>query len=120
MADTKGQPDNRLSITRTTVDGVTVLTVGGEIDHDTAPQLHDALIDSGSVIAPRIVLELSAVTFMDSSGINTLVKAHRAADRVQGWIRLAALTEPVLRVIELVGVDLIITCYPTLPEALNG
>lgn len=68
---------------------------------------------------PRIVADLSGVTFMDSSGINVFVTAHRRASGAQGWLRIAGAQESVVRLLHLVGIDEIIPCRPTLKQALN-
>ncbi|MGW6215148.1 STAS domain-containing protein [Streptomyces sp. NPDC055109] len=106
----------QLSITQSSSTGMRVLKLCGEIDADTADGLREALSVDDSV--PRSVLDLSIVTFMDSSAISVLVAARRDATAAGGWIRMAALTEPVQRVVEVVGLDTIISCYPTLPQAL--
>lgn len=66
------------------------------------------------------MIDLSGVTFMDSTGINLLIGADQAARGAQGWLRLAAPTEAVLRTMQLVGLDMIIPSYPTLGEALEA
>ncbi|WP_406368535.1 hypothetical protein OG788_45735 [Streptomyces sp. NBC_00647] len=48
-----------------------------------------------------------------------LAAAHRDADAAGGWMRMAALSQPVRRVVEIVGLDTIITCCPTLAQALK-
>jgi anti-sigma B factor antagonist len=55
----------------------TVVTVTGEIDVLTVPGLRHVLFDPEVVIAPLVVVDLSAVTFMDSVGIGALVAARR-------------------------------------------
>jgi stage II sporulation protein AA (anti-sigma F factor antagonist) len=67
-----------------------------------------------------MVVDLSGVTFMDSSGINVLIAARNAVAGTGGWLRLAGPTESVLRTLRLVGLDEIIDCYPTLRDALNA
>lgn len=57
--------------------------------------------------------------FMDSSGINILISAHRALTGAGGWLRLAALSAPVLRTVQIVGLDTVIDCHPTLDQALH-
>ncbi|MGW7611639.1 hypothetical protein ACWGKW_31165 [Streptomyces sp. NPDC054766] len=52
-------------------------------------------------------------------GSVALAAARRDAVTADGWIRLAVLTEPVQRVLEIVGLDTIIACYPTLAQALT-
>ncbi|MEV6196498.1 STAS domain-containing protein [Streptomyces sp. NPDC051920] len=113
-----GQPA-RLSITRTTVDGIRVLALAGELDTDTAATLRQALRPEEEGLPPLTVLDFDAVTFMDSSAINVLVAAHRDATAAGGWIRMASLAEPARRVVEIVGLDTIIACHPTLAQALE-
>lgn len=115
-SDRPEQPD-RLSTATTVTDGVRVVTLAGEIDHDTCAQLTHALRmqDAGP---PRIVIDMGQVTFMDSSGINILIAAHQDLTEAGGWLRLAAPTGAVLRVLQLVGVDQFIACHPSLNEAL--
>ncbi|MEU1940489.1 STAS domain-containing protein [Streptomyces coeruleorubidus] len=72
------------------------------------------------IARPRIVVDLSRVTFMDSSGMNILIAAHQAASSAQGWLRMAGARESVLRVLQPVGVDQVIGCHPTLEQALTA
>ncbi|MEU2228483.1 STAS domain-containing protein [Streptomyces sp. NPDC018347] len=107
-----------LSAVATVADGgVRVVTLAGEIDHHTGDTLRQAL-DATGVRRPRIVVDLGQVTFMDSSGINILIAAHRALTEAGGWLRLAAPGESVKRILTLVGVDSVIDCHDTLSAAL--
>jgi stage II sporulation protein AA (anti-sigma F factor antagonist) len=110
----------RLSFEHHVIDDVRVVTVRGEIDHDVKGIFHEALLSEGRAMSPpRIVVDLGGVTFMDSSGINVLVAAHRRVSGERGWLRIAAAQESVLRVLQLVGVDTFIPCRPTIEQALN-
>ncbi|GAB2756483.1 STAS domain-containing protein [Streptomyces bullii] len=111
-------PD-RLSITSALIDGTTVVIVKGEVDHHTTAPLRQALTPPDGLTRPRTVADLSGVTFMDSSGINALIAAHQAHGD-QGWLRLAGIQPSVQRVLQLVGVDTLIACYPTLDNALEA
>ncbi|MGW6928337.1 STAS domain-containing protein [Streptomyces sp. NPDC054950] len=115
------KPDQpgQLFVEERTVDGIRVVSVRGEIDNDVTDVLSNALLSPEGTMAPRIVADLSGVTFMDSSGINVFVAAHQAVTATEGWVRIAGAQEPVLRILELVGVDAIITCHPTLEQALR-
>ncbi|MFD9465915.1 STAS domain-containing protein [Streptomyces sp. NPDC060027] len=111
----------RLSVTRsTTADGITVLALRGEVDFTTGAEIQCALLDSEGEANRHTVMDLSQVTFMDSTGIDALVGAHQAAAAIQGWVRVAGPTPPVLRVLQIVGLDTVITCYPTLQQALSN
>ncbi|WP_308460673.1 STAS domain-containing protein [Streptomyces sp. Ru72] len=70
----------QLSVVSNTTDGIRVLTLAGEIDHHTSQTLRQAL-DASDAPRPRIVVDLSRVTFMDSTGINILIAAHRTSPR---------------------------------------
>lgn len=63
------------SCTTTTLAGGHVVTVAGEIDMATAPRLVEALAQFAN---GTVRVDLAAVTFLDSSGLHTLVNAHRA------------------------------------------
>ncbi|MEU9736746.1 STAS domain-containing protein [Streptomyces sp. NPDC048002] len=112
-------PWHGLTVTTTVMDGIQVLTLTGEVDHDTSPQLRSAALDACAAGRPRIVVDLSRVSFMDSSGINILIAAHHGATESGGWLRIAAPLPPVLRTLRLVGVDEVIPCAATVPEALT-
>lgn len=110
------EPD-RLSISRAVVDGVAVVTVTGEIDHHTSGLLRRALAPAESAAPARTVADFAGVGFMDSSGINALITAHQA-HLATGWLRLAAVTRPVLRTLEIVGLTTLVDCYPSVSDAL--
>ncbi|MFI8837046.1 STAS domain-containing protein [Streptomyces afghaniensis] len=118
MTNTHGAARPGLSIDHTVVDGIRVVTLRGEIDHAATEELAEALLSYGSVTPPRTVVDLSGVTFMDSSGINALIAAHQGMSEAQGWLRIAGAQAPALRVLELVGLDQVIGCHPTVEQAL--
>ena len=117
-AEHAGQ-SGRLSVLSTVTDGIRVLTLAGEIDHHTGDRLAEAL-DVSAAPRPRVVVDLHGVTFMDSTGINLLIAAHRTLTGAGGWLRLAAPTEPVRRLMQIVGVDAVIDCRDTLRQALGN
>ncbi|MEU2588327.1 STAS domain-containing protein [Streptomyces avermitilis] len=109
----------RLTIAHTTTPaGIGIVSLRGEIDHQTAAPVRDALRGACDN-TPYTVVDLSDVTFVDSSGINALVHAHQTVSAADGWLRLAGCQDPVLRVLHIVGLDTVIACYPTLQHALH-
>ncbi|MDH6551470.1 stage II sporulation protein AA (anti-sigma F factor antagonist) [Streptomyces sp. SAI-133] len=110
----------RLSVEQRSVDGVHVVTVRGEIDHATNGALHEALFPEDGASAPaRIVVDLSDVTFMDSSGINALLAAHQRASDAQGWLRIAGAQRTVARLLNITGIGQVISCHPSVEQALH-
>ncbi|KOG31367.1 STAS domain-containing protein [Streptomyces resistomycificus] len=116
IPDKAGQ--GTLSVLRDTIDGITVLTVRGEIDFQTVTALQDVLPPADEASGPRMVIDLGEVTFIDSSGINALINAQQALPE-QGWLRLARPRPAVRRTLELVGLDSAIPFYPTFEDALT-
>ncbi|MFF6914079.1 anti-sigma factor antagonist [Streptomyces sp. NPDC012466] len=99
---------------------IRVVTLRGEIDHDVQDVLSAALLIDDGAAPPRIVADLSGVTFMDSSGINVFVTAHQQVSGANGWMRIAGAQHSVLRVLQLVGVDTLIPCHDTTEQALSA
>ncbi|MER6455980.1 STAS domain-containing protein [Streptomyces sp900105245] len=108
-----------MRITVTATGGVTVVTVAGEIDHASAGPLVEALDPGRRGASLRVVVDMRQVSFMDSSGINVFLAAYRDLTP-NGWLRLAGTQASVMRTLEIVGVDSVIPCYPSLREALIG
>ncbi|WP_406131354.1 STAS domain-containing protein [Streptomyces sp. NBC_00989] len=80
-----GRPQ-RPSVEHCVVDGVRVVTVRGEIDHHVQGVYREALLPEDGESAPvRVVVDLSHVTFMDSSGINVFIAACKRVSAAQGW-----------------------------------
>ncbi|MEU0948154.1 STAS domain-containing protein [Streptomyces canus] len=107
-----------LSVVRTDADGITVLGLDGEIDHQSVGGLTRALARADAAVGRRVVIDLSRVTFMDSSGVNALIAAFQAAGAAGGWLRLVVVRGAVLRTLQLVGLDTVIPFHETLEDAL--
>jgi anti-sigma B factor antagonist len=113
--------DHPFSVADSERDGAHIVHVAGEVDLFTAPALREHLlsvIDSG---AERIVVDLSGVGFLDSSGLGVLVGAlKRLAETGQGRLLLAAAQQPVDRIFEITGIARVFTVLPTVDEALRA
>ncbi len=94
-----------------------VVTVHGQLDTDAAPALHDAFEELGTRAVPRIVVDLTALTFCDSMGLSTVVLAHHRCVDAGGWVRLAGPTPFMVRLLSVVGVADIVPMYRTVEAA---
>jgi anti-sigma B factor antagonist len=95
----------------------TVVEVTGEFDVYTAPVLEESLgelVDGGQ---RDIVVDLSGVTFMDSTGLGLLIKALKWTREKDGSLRIVANTEKVLKVFRVTGLDSVLALYDTLAKA---
>jgi anti-sigma B factor antagonist len=86
-------------------DGTWILAVAGEIDVATSPELRRELHQLADREPARLVLDLSDVTFIDSSGLGVLVGAlKRLREEDRGDILvLEGLQEPVRKVFDITG-----------------
>ena len=79
------------------------LTAAGEIDCTSAPQVR-AVLDRLLDAAPReVVVDLAAVTFLDSAGLCVLASAHRRAREQQVPMRVLASSRAVVRPLQITG-----------------
>jgi anti-sigma B factor antagonist len=96
-----------------------ILCVGGEVDLATTPQLHAKLVDLVEVgEAGSVVVDLTPVAFMDSTGLSVLLAAHKRARADGGRVRLVCPAGPVLRVLRLTGMDKVLSVHGSLAEAV--
>jgi anti-sigma B factor antagonist len=82
--------------------------------------MQDRLLAVISRQSARIVADMSATTFCDSSGLAAIVTAYRQAVAAGGDMRLVIEHPGARRVFELSGIDTVISIYPDLPAALSG
>ncbi|MFJ4868392.1 STAS domain-containing protein [Streptomyces sp. NPDC088757] len=99
-------------------DDTAVLSVGGELDIETATFLHHHLANQFLHGRRHLVLDLSALDFMDSSGLNVLIRAGRDARESGGDLHLAAPTPAVRRILEITGVTMTTPLHPDVADAL--
>lgn len=96
-----------------------ILELAGELDYHSSPELREKLNELAVKQAPKILVNLKGVDYMDSSGIATFVEAFQKAKRYQGRLILAELTDTVRGVFEIAKLESIFEIAPTLNEALG-
>ena len=101
------------------VSGVPVVTAPEEIDITTAPELRSALLEAAAHGHGTLVVDMTRTQFCDSSGLHTLLAAHKRAQAEGGELLLAISAAPVLRVFAITGVDRIIPNFTSLDQALT-
>ncbi|MGW1895040.1 STAS domain-containing protein [Streptomyces sp. NPDC002004] len=102
-------------------DSVTaIVTIGGELDIETSALLHHHLANQFLHGRRHLVLDLSTLQFMDSSGLNVLIKSTREARDIEGDLHLAAPTPAVRRLFEITGLNLTAPIHADVREALTA
>ena len=106
-----------LGISVTEHAGFVVLAITGEVDVYTSPQLREAFTQVIAEGADRnVVVDLTGVTFLDSSGIGALVSGRRRlAEGAQ--LRLVSTQPTILRLFALTGLTSVFPTFPTVAEA---
>lgn len=95
-----------------------VVSVGGDLDLASAPELKWTLVDLLRTGHSRIVLDLSLVTFMDSTAVGVLVGFNRTlGDGAR--LAIACPRPDVLNIFEITGLDGVFEIFATVEEALG-
>ena len=90
-----------LAVERSRVDGYELLAVEGELDIATAPRMIAALNDAFAELSTPLVVDLSSVVFMDSTGLALLINAYRRVMRSGQGFAIVCPGGPISRVFEI-------------------
>lgn len=101
-------------------DGWAVLAVSGEVDVATAPRLRERLIELVNSGRHRIVVDLSGVEFLDSTGLGVLVGALKRVRTHDGELALVCAEPRILKVFEITGLTKVFTMFGSVDEAVAG
>ncbi len=108
-----------MNLTVTPGTAFAVIHLEGRLTAPGVPRLRSAiteLVDGGST---RIVVDLSATEFVDSSGLGALIGGLKAARLAGGDLRIAGVTEPVRRVLKLTNLDRVLRDHATAEAAFD-
>lgn len=108
-----------LSMSTRTVAGHRVLEVGGEIDVYTAPQLRERLVTLVEDGARHVIVDLSRVEFLDSTGLGVLVGALKRLRGVNGDLALVCAQERLLKIFRITGLDRVFTIRESVEVAMS-
>jgi anti-sigma B factor antagonist len=109
-----------LGLTAQTAGGITIAELTGELDIASAPALRDQLLSLLGPGSNRLVIDLSRVSFCDASGLAVLVNTARRARLLGGFLRLAAVSPQVGRVLNITGLHRHLANFPTVQAAATG
>lgn len=98
-------------------DGIKVVHLSGDVDMHSSPRVRQGILDclkeKGSVL-----VELSAVTYMDSSGVASLVEGFQVAKKQGSRFGLVAVAQPVMSVLKLARLDRVFPIHASFAECL--
>jgi anti-sigma B factor antagonist len=118
-SDSHAGPD--FAIAESNVDALTVvIALSGEVDLYTAPEFKACLADAITRGKRRLVVDLSAVGFMDSTALGVLVGALKRLRPAGGRLAIVRGGPEMLSLFEISGLDRVFALYPTRDAALRG
>jgi anti-sigma B factor antagonist len=97
---------------------VDVLQLSGELDADTATQLHSTLADLLERPVPRIVVDLSDLKFCDSVGLSAFITSKQVIAARGGWLSFAGANPFLFKLMETVGLSRYFAIFPEVDDAI--
>ena len=99
---------------------LTVLEVQGEVDLHSAGQLQDRLVQVIAAGRQSIVVDLTGLSFLDSTGLGVLVAARTQARQAGAELRLVCASDRMLKLFRITGLDAVFEIYATVPAAIGA
>ncbi|MEE8607415.1 MAG: STAS domain-containing protein, partial [Nitrospiraceae bacterium] len=93
--------------------GVTVVVPHGSLDIDSRKLLKDRLVSLIDVGATAILVDLSAVDYITSTGLSALLLPAMRLEKESGKFAVCSLNENITRVFEICGFSTIMNVYPS-------
>jgi len=113
--------DENLAVTSQAVlAGPCLITASGELDYHTGPRLRAALEDVPLESGGVLLLDLSGVTYCDSTGVSVLAQAYRRAEATGATLALAGAAPAVFRLLAFTGLDRLFPSYDSVDAALSA
>lgn len=106
-------------MTTTQRDGRAVVTAAGELDAHSAPALQAQVAPLTAQQNASLVIDLTDVGFIDSTGLGVLVTTLKHVREVDGRLDVVVTSPRVLKVLAITGLDVVIPLHSTLDEALS-
>ena len=95
----------------------TVIAPVGDVDLSTSRELQHAIREAMDAQPDRLVVDLGAVPYMDSSGVATLVEAMQIVRKASSTLVLCAMQDKVRSIFEIARLDRVFTIVPDLDAA---
>ncbi|CAL9339264.1 anti-sigma factor antagonist [Streptomyces sp. enrichment culture] len=112
---------NSLSVTvEVPREDAVLLTVGGDLDAVTAAELQQHLAAQLRQGRRHVLLDIAGVPFMDSSGMNIILRVYQEVRDASGGVYVISPTPAVRRILDLTGVSLTVPILDSVDEALSA
>ena len=102
------------------VNNVAIIDILGEIDLYNSPKIKDALMEKVKDGYKNIIINLGDVTYIDSSGIGTLIFCRTFLNQNNGVLRIIKIKDSVKRIFELTKLNSFFTIFEDEGDAINS
>ncbi|GAB2992064.1 STAS domain-containing protein [Nocardioides montaniterrae] len=107
-----------LTLSTREVAGRTIVAVGGEIDVYTAPKLRDAISDLVAAGSYQLVVDMTEVEFLDSTGLGVLVGGLKKVRAQDGALELVCNNDRLLKIFKITGLAKVFVIHETVDAVL--
>jgi anti-sigma B factor antagonist len=108
-----------LELETTQRDGVSILSLSGEIDVYTAPRMRQAIVDLVDAGSVNIVIDMEKVDFLDSTGLGVLVEGLKRIRTRGGSLSLVVTQDKIVKIFDITGLNKAFPIHGSLEEALK-
>jgi anti-sigma B factor antagonist len=108
------------SVGRQVVGGFPVVSARGEIDVYSAPALKDAVTELLGPEHPAVIVDLTEVGFLDSTGLGALVAARTSATDADVRLLVVSDRDRILKLFRITGLDGVFEIFPTVQQAVEA
>ncbi len=115
----RSRRQQRFEVQESWNDRIVILSVREAVDMLSAPELTDAICDALIKEPDGLIIDLTDVNFLASVGMSILIAAQEAADALSLRFGVVAHGAATSRPITLLGIDAVLTLYPTLGDGLR-
>jgi len=108
-----------MKITNEKVNGVTICVIEGEININTSPELRkvfDGLIRNSE---KKVIIDFSKVSYIDSSGLATLIELFQRLKKIGGHVRLANMSQKTKNIFEITKLHKLFEIFENREEAIK-
>jgi anti-sigma B factor antagonist len=102
------------------MDNIKIVALSGRLDSYTIPNSRKLLDEALQTQPANIVVNMQAVTFVDSTALSALVQAFKRSREQNGNLRLCCLQQGVRMIFELTRLDKVFEIFPSENEAVEG
>lgn len=109
-----------MEIKQSEIGGVVLIEVNGDIDLFQSRELRETVSGYIAVGKNKIVINLSGVAYIDSSGLGVLISARTQLKKAGGDLKIAEITDSVRNVVTLTKLNQLLDFYEDNEEALGA